>query len=46
MLTFSDVLIAGCIGSLVSSTIWAIWGVEYIKRQIEKDMRDSQNHKP
>ena len=45
MLTFSDILIAGCIGSLVSSVLWAAWGVHYLKRGIEKEFRDKQNDK-
>ena len=45
MITFSDVLIAGCIGSLVSSLLWATWGLPYLKRGIEKEMRAKQNNK-
>ena len=45
MITFTDIIIAAVLASVITSIIWAAWGVHYLKGAWDKTFPETENTK-
>lgn len=45
MITFTDIIIAAVLASVITSIIWAAWGVHYLKGAWDKTFPETESTK-
>lgn len=42
MITFSDIVIAACLASVITSILWAAWGIHFLKGAWQKTFPETK----